>query len=108
MTLLVTVRHVQSWLVSMSRKYYELFPGDGPKRTAGDMRWLLGEVELRQDANWVRHPFGELRFETAIDLWITYVQGYLAGRIAPAGDASRVLLVRREDLLRSPDLVVHQ
>ena len=50
-TLLLAVRDVQSWLVSMSRKYYELFPGDGPKRTAGDMRWLLVKVELRQDAN---------------------------------------------------------
>ena len=37
-TLLLTVRDEQSWLVSMSRTYYELFPGDGPKQTAGDMR----------------------------------------------------------------------
>ena len=72
------------------------------------MRWLLRDVDLRADVKWCRHPFGEQRFPLAVDLWITYLQGYLAGRIAPAGDALRVLLVTHDDLLRSPDVVVDQ
>ena len=72
------------------------------------MSWFLGEVELRADANWGRHPFGEQRFPTAVDMWIVYVQGNLAGHLAPAGDASRVLVVRQEDLLRRPDAVVDE
>ena len=70
------------------------------------MRWLLRDCA--QMRNSVAIPTGEQRFPSAVDLWITYVRGYLAGRIAPAGDASRALLVRHEDLLRSPDLVVDQ
>ena len=37
---------------------------------------------------------------------IRYVQGYLASHLAPASDASRVRVVRQEDLLRRPDAVV--
>ena len=47
-------------------------------------------------------------FASAVGLWVTYVEGYLAGRIAPASDALRFLLIRHEDLLRTPDLVVQQ
>ena len=41
-------------------------------------------------------------------MWVAYVEGYLGGNPAHAGDASRVLLVRQEDLLRRPDLVVDE
>ena len=99
MTLLLTVRDT-SRLVSMSRNPYALLPHDRRKPKTGDMRWLLRDDDLRADASWCRHPFGEQRFPSAVDMWITYVQGYLAGRIAPEGDASRVLPVRHEDLLR--------
>ena len=36
------------------------------------------------------------------------MQGYLAGHLAPEGDASRVLVVRQKDLLRRQDAIVYE
>ena len=39
-------------------------------------------------------------------MWAAYVRGYLDGKLAPNGAASRVFIARQEDILRSPGLVV--
>ena len=49
-TLLVTVRDVMSWLVSMAKKPYAVYPpGRNHKRKRGDLRWLLREITLEAD-----------------------------------------------------------
>ena len=96
-TLLLTVREVTSWLCSMSRRPYEIFFTRRRKRKRSCLE--LAEVEVRADEGWFHNPFDHTCFESAVDLWATYMDGYLAGRIAPGGDPTCVLVVRYEDVL---------
>ena len=46
-TVLLTVRNIGSWLCSMSRNGYELYPDPKVKRRRGSLAWLLGKVQLQ-------------------------------------------------------------
>ena len=52
-TVLLTVRNIGSWLCSMSRNGYELYPYPQVKRRRHALSWLLRKVQLRtQEANY--------------------------------------------------------
>jgi len=111
-TVLLTVREVVSWMLSLSRHPYEIFPAAGGKRKQHSLDWMVEEVEMRTDSDHFRNPFADTRFPSVMDLWATYIHGYLEGRIAPdgGGDAPplQVLVVRFEDLLQRPGDVVSE
>ena len=107
-TLLLTVREVTSWSCSMSRRPNEIFCTRHRKRKQDCLHWVLEEVALRADEGWCHNPFDHACFESAVDLLATYMDGYLAGRIAPGGDATCVLVVRREDILKQLELVAQE
>ena len=46
-TVLLTVRNITSWLCSMSRNGYELYPDPKVKRRRVSLAWLLGKGQLR-------------------------------------------------------------
>ena len=105
-TFMLTVRHILSWLVSLSERPFDLLPVPRATRRYGDLRWLLRPVVLEQNDREGAHPFGCVSFPSAVHLWAKYVQGYLAGDLAPGLDRERVLVVRHEDLLRCPSEVM--
>ena len=80
--LLVTVRDVMSWLVSMANKSYEVYLCRNHRRKQDDLRWLLCIVTLQADELWRRNAFGPQQFSTVVDLW------------AANGAASRVFIER--------------
>ena len=101
-TLLLTVRNITSWLASMSRSPYELYPHPRRHRQRHSLMWLLKDVELHtEDAGYDLNP-GPLRYSSAVELWFAYIHGYLSGHLAPGGQPARVVVVRHEDILRRP------
>jgi len=108
----LTVREVVSWMLSLSRHPYEIFPAAGGKRKQNSLDWMVEEVEMRTNGDHFRNPFPDTRFPTVMDLWATYIHGYLEGRIAPdgGGDAPplQVLVIRFEDILQRPGDVVSE
>jgi len=48
-TLLLTVRNITSWLASMSRSPYELYPHPRRHRQRHSLMWLLKDVELHTE-----------------------------------------------------------
>ena len=105
-TLLLTVRNIMSWLASMSRSPYELYPHPSRHRQRHSLMWLLKDVELHtEDAGYDLNP-GPLRYSSAVEFWFAYIRGYLSGHLAPGGQPARVVVVRHEDILRRPQEVV--
>ena len=105
-TLLLTVKNITSWLWSMARNEYELFPHPKRPRKQHSLWWLLKEVQLlSQEAGCPDSP-GTLLYPTAVNLWFAYIRGYLSGLLAPGSEPSRAIVVRQEDILRRPQEVV--
>ena len=95
-----------SWLASMSRSPYELYPHPRHHRKRHSLMWLLKDVELHtEDAGYDLNP-GPLRDSSAVEFWFAYIRGYLSGHLAPGGQPARVVVVRHEDILRRPEEVV--
>ena len=101
-TLLLTVRNITSWLASMSRSPYELFPHPKRHPEQYSLRWLLNDVVLQtQDAGYDHSP-GPLHYPSAVELWFAYIRGYLSGHLAPGSEPGRVIVVQQENILRRP------
>ena len=105
-TVLLIVRNITSWLCSMSRNGYELYPDPSVKRKQHAIWWLLRNVKLlAEEANYP-NSLGTLLYSTAVDLWFDYIRGYLSGFLAPGSEPTRAVVVRQEDLLCRPQDVV--
>jgi len=107
-TVLLTVRDPVSWMASLSREPFEIFPVSGKRRKKLSLSWMFESCELRTSANFHRDWFPNARFKSVLDLWATYVHGYLTALVTPDGDSSRVFVVRYEDIVRRPGEMVEE
>jgi len=95
---LLLVRELSSWLESLSKEAYELFPCPQKKRTQGRVEWMLGNVKIRSEHESFKvNPFPDKEFPSAVSLWAEYAEGYLFRRMAKR-DQPRFAIVRYEDL----------
>jgi len=101
---LLTVREVQSWMVSLAKHAYEIFPIAGHKRAQGKLWWMLEPVELRTGSSFA-NPFQGQTFLSVPELWATYVHGYLAKAMC-SGRGPTFVIVRFEDIVQRPAAVV--
>eukprot|EP00746_Dinoflagellata_sp_MGD_P134840 gnl/MRDRNA2_/MRDRNA2_68726_c0_seq3.p1 gnl/MRDRNA2_/MRDRNA2_68726_c0~~gnl/MRDRNA2_/MRDRNA2_68726_c0_seq3.p1 ORF type:complete len:261 (+),score=36.27 gnl/MRDRNA2_/MRDRNA2_68726_c0_seq3:448-1230(+) len=101
------VREAVSWILSLARHAYEIYPR-GAERPDNKPQWLLGDIELRLDHDFQRNPFWFEHFKSAVELWAVYVGGYLEGRFAARDGTSPTIIVRHEDLLHRPGMVVEE
>ena len=105
-TLLLTVRDLSSWMLSLSREPYDIFPCLDKRRKRDSLQWMFSKVELRCPYSLCTR-WG--RFASVPHLWMAYVEGYLAGKVNVAGFAgspSKVAIVRYEDIIQRPGAVV--
>ena len=105
-TLLLTVRDLSSWMLSLSREPYDIFPCLDKRRKRDSLQWMFSKVELRCPYSLCTR-WG--RFASVPHLWMAYVEGYLAGKVNVAGFAgspSKVAIVRYEDIIQRPRAVV--
>ena len=101
---LFTVRELCSWMSSLARTPYEIFPVDGKKRKQGDVRWMLKPIELRTRSESFHHPFADQQFKSVPALWCAYICGYLQGRLLTSliDPCLSCMLVRYEDIVTKP------
>ncbi|CAK0906680.1 unnamed protein product [Prorocentrum cordatum] len=103
----------------MSKGAYELMPNSasGTKRARrmGDVSWLLrGPRDEPVHVRWPAWAKGRVdydpEFEDAFDLWCHYMAAVLHGTGvgSPASPTHRVLVVRHEDLVCRPELVLNE
>ena len=109
-TVMMTVREMDSWMHSLGRCSYGILPSRGGKpKSARELCWMFDQVTIK---NVFKNPFPNLHFPNLMDMWAIYTDGYLAGRIAAENDSEahpqRVLVVRFEDLLERPEEVVNE
>ena len=107
---MICVRDIESWMLSLDRSSYGIGPiqGDRPDSPT-DLGWMFEEVAINTLCN---NPYPNLIFPNVPNLWACYLNGYLAGHIAPENDSEaprrRVRVVRFEDLLYDPEEVVNE
>ena len=107
LVVVLMVRELCSWLVSLSDHAYDLFPASGCRRKQGKVAWMLGNVEVRDQGS--ADPIHGGRFSSAVELWATYVIGYLSKDITDLRSDTPVLVVcRSEDLIRRPKKVMEE
>ena len=95
---LLLVREVSSWLESLSKHAYELFPCPQRKRKKGHVEWMLDKVKIRSEhESFKKNPFPDEEFESAVSLWVAYAEGYLFRHMTKR-DQPRFAIVRFEDL----------
>ena len=109
-TVMMTVREMESWMHSLGRCSYGILPSRGGKpKSARELCWMFDQVTIK---NVYKNPFPNLHFPNLMDMWAIYTDGYLAGRIAAENDSEahpqRMLVVRFEDLLERPEEVVNE
>ncbi|CAK0851881.1 unnamed protein product, partial [Prorocentrum cordatum] len=116
---LVCTREPTRWIRAMSKGAYELMPNSasGTKRVRrmGDVSWLLrGPRDEPVHVRWPAWAKGRVdcdpEFEDAFDLWCHYMAAVLHGTGvgSPASPTHRVLVVRHEDLVCRPELVLNE
>jgi hypothetical protein len=107
LVVVLMVREVCSWLVSLSEHAYDIFPASGCRRKQGKVAWMLGNVELRDREP--ADPVHGARFTSVVELWATYVIGYLSNAITDLRSDTPILVVcRSEDLIRRPKKVMEE
>jgi len=107
LVVVLMVREVCSWLVSLSQHAYDLFPTPRCRRKQGKVAWMLGNVELRDQG--FADPVHGARFSSAVELWATYVIGYLSKAMTDLHSDSPVLVIcRSEDLIQRPKKVMEE
>ena len=60
---------------------YLLVPSDKQRRKQEELDWMLTEVEVRGEGKYQK-------FASVMELWITYVKGYLARHITMNGNCT--------------------
>eukprot|EP00929_Paragymnodinium_shiwhaense_P026116 TRINITY_DN15595_c0_g1_i4.p1 TRINITY_DN15595_c0_g1~~TRINITY_DN15595_c0_g1_i4.p1 ORF type:complete len:1560 (+),score=426.06 TRINITY_DN15595_c0_g1_i4:126-4805(+) len=107
--LLLTIREPSSWLQSLSRDPYEIFPAPGAERPRKRKRltidWMLKPVQIRSAESY-NDPYTHRCFQSMLDLWASYARGYLVGNLTPGGDKTHVCIVRHEDVVHRPAEVI--
>eukprot|EP00746_Dinoflagellata_sp_MGD_P061809 gnl/MRDRNA2_/MRDRNA2_260934_c0_seq1.p1 gnl/MRDRNA2_/MRDRNA2_260934_c0~~gnl/MRDRNA2_/MRDRNA2_260934_c0_seq1.p1 ORF type:complete len:276 (-),score=32.65 gnl/MRDRNA2_/MRDRNA2_260934_c0_seq1:32-793(-) len=114
-TIVLMIREVRSWMLSLAEHSYEIYPSSmdknsgeynsSAKRRQGDLGWMLGRVYMRQSTH---NPHSEKRFGSIPELWNHYARGYLQGKVSNHGEEHRVVIVRYEDLVKRPHEVVDE
>lgn len=112
---LLTIREVRSWMGSLSKNPYEIFPVMRRKRAQGAVAWMLEEVTMRTGQSYC-NPFKDENFESVPKLWASYAAGYFSGTMEsqlPKGSLGaamprpKFVVVRFEDLVSRPKDVVN-
>jgi len=102
---LLTVREIHSWMVSLSNHPYEVFPRRPTRRKKGALWWMFEDVQLRTSGGLFEDPFEDTTFSSVLELWVSYMKGYIFGTMAQAGGPI-FLIIRYEDLVQRPRDIV--
>ena len=104
---LFVIRDVASWVDSLTKHAYAIYPADGSTRKHGDLGWLFRPVEVRPDQRAGGQGLEKLSFPHAPGVWAAHAAACLDSVYAlPPASALRVVLVRFEHLLYMPRRVV--
>ena len=99
-TVILMMRELGSWMLSLADHAFELRPRDAgkwPSRKQGTVAWMLDDVYMNMEGH------SEETYSSIADLWSSYANGYLQGflRVASSGLTS-VVIIRYEDMLGRP------
>ena len=104
--ILATIREPTRWINALAFGAYELQAGRGNwhwrNRGKGDHRWLTeGPVQFV-------HPLTKevLEYSSGDELWCEYAYGLMKGRLATQSERLRTRVVRHEDLVLQPLVVL--
>lgn len=70
---------------------------------------MLGEIGVTTQGNYHHNVVGDQCSTSMVTLWIKYAigYGYVQGYMAPSGRSTRIVIVRYEDLVSSPEDVAN-
>lgn len=106
---LLTVRSPQSWICSLSKHAYEIFPRLSRRRPQGRLSWMFEEVIMATGNGLFADPFPDAVFPSVPELWAAYARGYLYEAMGGQDDPSSgpiYVIVRFEDIVLRPGAVV--
>lgn len=105
---ILTIREVRSWMTSLARNPYELYPIPKRTRHRGRVNWMFDKVHLDTTSDYY-NPFQGCDFTSVPSLWTEYANGYLSGAMVGAGGhGPTYIIVRYEDIVRRPHAVVEE
>jgi len=106
---LFTIREVKAWITSLSKRPYEVYAVKKAHRKLGSVHWMLhNDVHLRT-SDWYNNPFSSRTWGSVPELWAQYASGFLSGALIPHGEHRPLcLIVRSEDILRNPRVIVEE